>query len=86
MDEKYEAVNGFREVVENNYVNITFNAHSNRDINAYRLEFYDRIDAFDVEESINPPEYQKVIIDGFSRIEDITLDNENDFYTVRDNI
>jgi hypothetical protein len=86
MDEKFEAINGFREVVESGYVNISFNAHSNRDVNAFRLEFYDRIDAFDSDEGQNPDTYQKIIIDAFARIDELTLENESDFYTLRKNV
>lgn len=85
-DEKFEAVNGFREIVENGFVNITFNAHTNRKVNAYRLEFYDRIDAFDNAEQSNPDDYQKVTIDAFARLDELTLENDNDFYTLRKNI
>jgi hypothetical protein len=86
MDEKFEAINGFREVVENGFVNITFNAHTNREVNGYRLEYYDRIDAFDADESENPDDYKKVTVDAFARIDELTVTNESESYIVRDNI
>ena len=73
MDEKFEAVNGFRENVENNFINIVFDEHPDPEIYSYRLSFYDHIDGFDSDEQNNEPEYEKVIVDSFTQVDDITL-------------
>ncbi len=85
-------VNWFKEwISDNSYVNIWFKDSKN--INNYRIEFFQIVDKFQDKtlwylSSYIPKNIGKYIVDVFSDVENVTLDNEakSSYYTTRKNL
>lgn len=85
----YEAINNAHEIWSDNWnINIWFSSPTNRDLNKFRLSFYDRVDKYlNEDNSWYIPEFiKKDIVDAISDINIITKTDETESYIKRKNL
>lgn len=92
MTKFIEWVNKFKSwVSENGYINVVFNSSTDKNINSYKLEFYDIVDKFgDVFSWLNndyvPRNTLAYLIDAFSNISEINVLDRYPWMHIKNNI
>lgn len=81
----FEAVNGFAESnISDSFINVRFKAPTNNTLDNFRMEFYTIVDKFRNlgDESYIPTGVKKFVVDAVADIEENTLIEENENYTL----
>jgi hypothetical protein len=67
-------------ISESGYINLSFSASNKTEVSNYRVELFNIVDKFvNIDNNTYEPEnINKSIIDGFSSIDDLTINREED--------
>ncbi len=84
-----ESINGFKETeVTDGYINLVFSPPKWKDISAFRVNFYDKVDKYTnlLDNTYAPENTKRYVVDAFAWIDEILKKEETETYTKYNNL